>query len=199
MTGIIIATKIEAEPFIKGLGLSLISKKPFRMFGNDTVSLAISDIGKSSAAMATAHCIEHCKPSCIINLGAAGAVRHGFGVGDILHIQKIYEPDRRQLLRNIPVVHRPNTLKGFAMATLATQDRAAISDSDRRAAGEYADLADMEGAAVVQACGAYGVDVYLFKIITDTPGGGTMEIIGNILKTRHSLFEFFRDMVMPRL
>ncbi|MBN2158762.1 MAG: hypothetical protein JW807_05155 [Spirochaetes bacterium] len=198
-TGIIIATKIEAEPFIKGLDLSLIAKKPFRVYGNDSMVLALSDIGKSAAAMATAHCIDHHGPHCIVNLGAAGAVRHGLRVGDILHIQKIYEPDRPQLLRRGPVVHKPRTMKGFATATLATQDRPAISDSDRSAAGEYADLADMEGAAVAQACGAYGVDAYLFKIVTDTAGCTVREIIVNMLKTRNSLFEFFRDRVLPRV
>jgi nucleoside phosphorylase len=195
--GIIIATKIEAEPFIKGLGLETIEKKPVHVLGNETVVLALSDIGKSNAAIATTYLIEKHRLSRICNIGAAGAVDRNFEIGDILHIDKIYELDRPRLLSDDPVVHKPDTLKGFRMASLATQDRPVMKDLDRMAAGKYADLVDMEGAAVVQACQVLGASVYLFKIVTDIPGCSVKEIIVNMLKTRNPLFEFFRERVAP--
>jgi adenosylhomocysteine nucleosidase len=198
-TGIVIATKIEAEPFIKGLGLETIDKKPVHVMGNGAVVLAISDIGKSNAAIATAHLIERHHLSRICNIGAAGAVDRNFEIGDIYHIDKIYELDRPRLLSDDPVVHKPDTLKGFRMASLATQDRPMLKDLDRMAAGKLADLVDMEGAAVVQACQAFGVSAYLFKIVTDCAGCTPREILVNMLKTRDSLFEFFRERVMPAM
>lgn len=196
-TGIIIATKIEAEPFIQGLCLETLEKKPVHLWGNDTVVLALSDIGKSNAAIATAHLIGKYRPHQIYNIGAAGAVDLNFEIGDILHVDKVYELDRPRLLSDEPTVHKPDTLKGFRMVSLATQDRPVLKEADRIAAGKYADLVDMEGAAVVQACRAFGVNVYLFKTVTDTAGCSTKDIIINMLSTRNSLFEFFRQRVMP--
>jgi nucleoside phosphorylase len=198
-TGIIIATRLEAEPFIRGLGLSSIEKKPFRVYGSESFTLAISDIGKSNAAMASAHLIGRYSPARIINPGAAGSAENNFKIGDILHIDKVYELDRPRLLSGKPVAHTPDTMKGFLLATLATQDRPVFDPAQRAAAAHYADLVDMEGAAVVQACRAYGSEAYLFKVVTDTPLSGKREIIPNMLATRNSLFEFFIERVVPLL
>lgn len=197
--GIIIATKTEARPFINGLGLELIEKKPVTLYGNGSTVLALSGIGKSCAAISSAYLINRYQPSCIINLGSAGATGMKFKVGDILHVEKVYELDRPRLVSNGPVEHRPDMLKGFTGATLATQDHPVLEEDDRIAAGAYADIVDMEGAAVVQACRTFGVDVYLFKIVTDTAGYGVKEIIGSIAATRNSLYDYYRDRVVPQL
>jgi adenosylhomocysteine nucleosidase len=197
--GLIIATKIEAEPFIKGLGLDTIEKTPVPVMGNGAIVLAVSEIGKTNAAIATAHLIEKLGPSRIFNLGAAGGVKRGLQIGDILHVDKIYELDRPRLPSGDPVVHMPDTLTGFRTVTLATQDRPVVTEPDRIAAGKIADLVDMEGAAVVQVCQAFEVSVNIFKIVTDTDECSPKEILVNILKTRNSLFEFFRDRVLPKI
>ena len=51
----------------------------------------------------------------------------------------------------------------------------------------------------MQACRAFGDDVYLFKIVSDTHGAGTEEIIGNMIATRGTMFEVFRDRIRPGL
>jgi adenosylhomocysteine nucleosidase len=198
-SGIIMATKIEADPFIKGLGLASIEKKPLPLFGNGQTILAISGIGKTNAAIAATTLITRYNPSALLNLGAAGAARRGFTVGEILHIEKVYEPDRPMLIIDRPVTHKPDTMKGFRRASLATRDRPFLDDKDRGSAAAYADLVDMEGAAVVQACRIFGAGVFLFKIVSDTHGAGTKEIIDNMIATRHLLFEFFRNRIAPRL
>lgn len=198
-TGLIIATKIEAEPFIQGFGLDTIEKKPVQVMGNGAIVLAISDIGKTNAAIATTHLIEKLGLTRICNLGAAGAVDRNFKIGDILHIDKIYELDRPRLPTDEPVVHKPDTLKGFRTVSLATQDRPVLKGLDRMAAGKLADLVDMEGAAVVQVCQAFGVSVHIFKIVTDADECTPREILVNMFKTRDSLFEFFRDRVLPAM
>ncbi len=193
------ATIIEAKPFIGGLGLELIEKKPVPIYGNGSAVLALCGIGKSSAAIAATDLADRYPLSRIINLGSAGATGMKHAIGEILHIDMVYELDRPRLDAEGPVEHRPDTLKGFSLATLATQDRPVLEEHDRSAAGKFADLVDMEGAAVVQACRALDVEVNLFKIVTDTAGCSVKDIIGNIVATRNSLFEFFRDRVMPAL
>jgi len=199
ITGILMATRTEAKPFIEGLGLELIEKKPVPIYGNGSAVLALCGIGKSSAAIAATDLANRYPLSRIINLGAAGSTGTKFAVGEILHIGAVYELDRLTLDGDGPVEHRPDTLEGFSLATLATRDRPVLEKEDRTAAGIYADLVDMEGAAVVQACRALDLEVNLFKIVTDTAGCSVKEIIGNIVATRDSLFEFFRDRVMPLL
>ncbi len=195
--GIIIATKTEARPFIDGLGLNLIEKKPVPIYGNNSTVLALSGIGKSSAAITATDLADRYPVSRMINLGAAGSAVMKFNIGDILHINTIYELDRPRPDTGEPVEHRPDTLEGFPFASLATQDRPVLKQDDRLSAGRYADLFDMEGAAVVQACRSLDVAVHLFKIVTDTTECSAKEIIGNIVATRDSLFEFYRARVMP--
>src|SRR3990172_1755624 len=188
--GIIMATRIEADPFIRGLRLSAIEKKPFAVLGNEEVILAISGIGKSNAAIAAAHLISRYHPERIFNLGAAGSASGKQDIGTIMHINKIVELDRVRPFSVKPVIHKPDVLDGFSQAALATQDRPVLAPEDRAAADQYADCIDMEWAAIVQACRAYGIKVYLFKIITDTAESGESDIIRNILNTRIRLFEF---------
>jgi nucleoside phosphorylase len=196
-TGIVMATKIEAEPFIKGLRMAMIKKGPKPIFGNSEFFLTVSGIGKVNAAIATTHLIDAHHPSVVINIGAAGAADNECEIGHIAHISKIIELDRYRYPILKPVEHKPDLLKGFSTATLATRDRAVLSAKDRLQAGRIADLFDMEGAAVVQACRAFNTRVYLFKIITDNMKTGNINIIKNILHTRNSLFMFLIEKIMP--
>jgi adenosylhomocysteine nucleosidase len=197
--GIIMATKIEAEPFIEGLGLELTGKQPVSLYGAGSLVLAISGIGKTAAAIATATLIERYRPSAVYNFGAAGAVNRELAVGAVFHIDRIIEPDRPRLMGDGPVVHTPDLLASFATASLATQDRPVIDEADRTMISTLADLVDMEGAAVAQACRAFSRPVYLFKIVSDTHGFGKEEIIASMIETRNRMYEFFRDRIVPGL
>jgi adenosylhomocysteine nucleosidase len=199
VTCILMATKIEAEPFIRGLGLSVKEKKPIPVFEGRDIVLSISGIGKSNAAIAATNLINGYGPKRIINLGAAGALNNNFMIGDILHIDKIIEPDRPRLISHKPEVHKPDTLEGFDLASLATHDRPVLTQQDRARAGKLAELVDMEGAAIVQACRAFEIKAFLFKIVTDTASSGKMEIIKNIIHTRGLLFHFFIEKIMPAI
>ena len=195
----IFATKTEAKPFIRELNLSSIEEKPKSIYGNRNIILTISGIGKVNAAIAATNLINRYKLKHVINLGAAGSAGSNFRIGDIRHIDKIFDLDRPRLLSLKPTIQEPDTLKSFATASLATRDRPALTPRERAIAAKYADLVDMEGAAVVQACRAFGVKVYVYKIVTDTSESGKIEIIKNILLTRSMLFEFFIEKIKPML
>jgi len=196
---IVFALKAEAKPFIKELNLSIIEEKPVPIFGNRDTVITISGIGKVNAAIAATNLINRFKAGHLVNLGAAGSAGGNFRIGDILHIDKIFELDRPRLLSLKPTIHEPDILKGLTTASLATRDKPALTPRERAAAARYADLVDMEAAAVVQACRAFGVKVYVFKVVTDTAETNKMEIIKNILLTRSALFEFFVEKIRPVL
>lgn len=194
------ATMLEAKPFVLGMSLRQTRKTPFRLFQNDEMVLIISGIGKANAAMATAYGCLKFTPACICNLGAAGAAHSTHGLGEIFHIQKIVESDRPDLKTGKPCVHTPDLLAGFKTAILATSDRAVLDPKKRKAISKNADLIDMEGASVVQACRMFKKNGYLFKFVSDTPDHTRdQDIVDHIRGYRHTFYEFFADAVRPVL
>lgn len=200
MTAIIMATMLEAKPFVMGMSLRQTRKTPFRLFQNDGILLIISGIGKANAAMATAYSCLKFKPACICNLGAAGATHSGYDLGEIFHIQKIVEADRPDLETGKPCVHQPDLLAGFKTTILATSDRAVLDPKERKAISIDADLIDMEGASVVQACTTFQKHCYLFKFVSDTPEHTRdQDIVDHIRRYRKTFYDFFADSVRPML
>jgi len=191
------ATLLEAQPFVQGFGMSLVEKKPFKIYTGENLYLIISGIGKSNAAMAAAYLVCKYEIEAIYNLGAAGAVRTDMKLGDIFHIDKVLELDRPRLMTKGIRELKPNILKDFTAAVLATRDTPVIDASDRQETARHADLVDMEGAAVVQASRLFGIKCYLFKIVSDTPEHGKdIDIIFNIRRVRKLLFDFFREHII---
>jgi adenosylhomocysteine nucleosidase len=200
VTAIIMATMLEAKQFVLGMSLRQTQKIPFRLFQNDGILLIISGIGKVNAAVATAYVCLKFKPSCICNLGAAGATHSGYRLGEIFHIQKIVETDRPDLKTGTPCVHQPDLLTGFNTMILATSDRAILDPKERKAISKDADLIDMEGASVVQACRTFNEKCYLFKFVSDTPDHTRdQDIVDHIRQYRKTFYDFFSDSVRPLL
>ena len=200
LIGLIMATRLEAEPFIGRLGLEKLSERPFVLYGKADLRLILSGIGKANAAMACAFFIQQAGPSLICNLGAAGATQVLYRLGEGLAIARIIEPDRPDLANGLPHEHTPQILAGFAGVTLATQDRPIRDAGERQSLASMASLVDMEGAAVIQACRHFGTRGYLFKFVSDTPSHATShDIRTNIALYRDEFFRFFLKEVLPRL
>ncbi|MFO7614837.1 MAG: hypothetical protein R6W71_09390 [Bacteroidales bacterium] len=183
------------------MSLKQTRKAPFRLFQNDNTLLIISGIGKANAAMAVVYCCLKFKPGCICNLGAAGAAHSGYDLGETFHIRKVIEHDRPDLnSKKAYMIHEPDLLKGFKTAKLATCDRAVLDPLERKAISSRADLLDMEGAAVVQACRKFEASCFLFKFVSDTPDHTRdQDIVDNIRFYRERFYAYFADSVMPVL
>jgi len=215
MIGLLMATMLEAKPFVKELSLRKYEQKPFEIYGNEKLLLIISGIGKTNAAAACAYLILKKNPSCICNLGAAGAMGEEHALGNIYHISKVTEPDRPELKSGMPHEHMPDTLLtplvppqgisqispagdvAFPTAILATQDRPMKNPEERKAIAQTAHLADMEGAAVVQTCRRFHTKCCLFKFVSDTPLEHS--IVSNIRLCRDDFCAFFCKSALPAL
>jgi nucleoside phosphorylase len=198
MKGLIMATRMEAQPFIEGLTKEPVEEKPFPLYRGGGYVLIISGIGKVNAAVATAMLAVKYDIRQIFNLGAAGALASGRNVGDILHISGVYEHDRPSLLgkslNEIPC----DILEGHDRAKLATGDVPVTDPGGRSRLSRLADLVDMEGAAVARTCRMLGAEYFLFKIVTDTPEHtADRQIIENVRVTRGLLFEYFMREIDP--
>ncbi len=198
LIGLIFADMLEAEPFIKRLSLRVSEKEPFIMYTNGRLGLVISGIGKANAAMACAYFIAKFHPSCICNLGAAGAADKQYHLGECYHITRVIEPDRPHLKTGLPHEHIPGILDAFSNVTLATQDRPVIDPEERSEIGVHAQLVDMEGASVVQVCRRFRTRCYLFKFVSDTSDHlRGRDIAKNIKQYRNIFFEFFLKSALP--
>ncbi|MBU4001139.1 MAG: hypothetical protein KKB94_02350 [Proteobacteria bacterium] len=197
VSAIIMATRLEAAPFIQGLNLNKVEGTPLPVFHNQNTILILSGIGKANAAMATAFCCLVHHPEIIFNFGAAGALDESLELGEVLQISRILEPDRPDLRTSLPELHLPETLADFKSVPLATQDRPMLTPHERKQASRYASLADMEAASVVQVCKRFETPCHVFKFVSDTPDhAGSKDILANILSFRNAFFEFIHEKVL---
>jgi len=197
---IIMATKIEATPFISGLNLVLAEDKPFRIFKKDNITLVITGIGKINSAVATGYVIEKFTPEVILNLGAAGTAKKGYYAGEILQIESAIEYDKPNFVSNKHRIFNPSLLEGFKSAVIATQDKPVLDSDKREEISIVADLIDMEGAAVVYTANLFNVKCYLFKFVSDTLDDTEHnDIIGNIKKYRLDFYNYISDKVLSIL
>jgi len=191
-TGIVMATRLEAAPFIDSGNFILLEEKPLPIYRNESVYLILSGIGKASAAIAATYLITKYQTEVMYNIGAAGSTTEDLNLGDILHINSVIDYDRPTLIGSKPRYLKPDILADYKTAVLATQDIAVVSAVERDKVGKLASLVDMEGAGFVQACRTFKVKNYLFKIVTDTPAHTVdNQIIENIKNTRNLLYQFF--------
>ncbi len=198
--GLIMATELEAAPYIEGLALTELAAEPFPVYQGERSRLIISGIGKANAAMACAYLVQQHEPGCILNLGAAGATDGRATLGESYHVTRVIEPDRPHLRTGTPFEHVPDILEGLPAATLATQDQPVKDPAHRAAVALQAELVDMEGASVVQTARRFRVPCYLFKFVSDSPAHTkSSEIETNIRKYRQASYAFFNDNVRTRL
>ncbi|MFO7838524.1 MAG: hypothetical protein R6X08_03350 [Desulfosalsimonadaceae bacterium] len=201
LTGLVMATYLEAKPFVAGLGCRRSTIGPFTAYRSENIVLVISGMGKTNAAMACACLCMSCAPACIVNIGAAGAAADGeFYLGGIYQVTAAVEPDRPHFRTGLPFRHEPDTLPGFQAASVATRDKPVVNSDERREMAKIADLLDMEGAAVVQAARKFQIPCFLFKLVSDTPEHTSeREIPAYIRLYRDFLFEFYKSRVVAGL
>jgi len=197
-TGIVMATMLEAKPFIEGISLKLKSTKPFHLYENANSALIISGIGKVNSALATAYILQEYNFKVLYNLGAAGALKTHINKGAIFQIKEVIDYDR-PLLRGGLRKYESSTCSDFDLAILATTDRPVVEYAKRLDIGQIADLVDMEAAGFLQACRIFGVDGFLWKIVSDTVDDNKdSDIVENIKNLIGDLYIFFEDKILKR-
>lgn len=167
--GIIAASRIEAAPFADALGLEEMRDGRVVLFEGGPIVLVVSGIGKTNAAIATTYCCLRFQPRWILNVGAAGAAKDSFRIGDVVHVTSVVEYDRPRFSGPGPYRHQPRCLPGHTEVTCATQDRPVMARGHRAEVASSADIVDMEASAVVQSARRFGTACLIFKFISDTP------------------------------
>lgn len=196
MIYIIMATMMEAEPFIAGLKLEKTDIAFFHTYKSDDYTLIVSGIGKMNAAMAATHVMDIYAPDKILNFGAAGSLGDD-PLGTVFQVQSIVESDRPVMHQKKQRWYSPQTIKGFSGAVLATQDIPVLDIEERQRLASTANLIDMEGSAIAHVCKRFKVDCHLFKFVTDNiQSPDHSDIVKNIKEYRASFFEFCNTKVL---
>ncbi len=139
------------------------------------VPTLVTGVGKVRAATATTWAVMAHRPSVILNLGTAGALRPGALAAGVVHeIGAVLQHDvnGRAIATLVGSDPSPRLELGDSGVVLATGDRFISSPEDRDALAEHAHLVDMEGYAVAASATRLGIPVRLAKTISDDAGHG---------------------------
>ena len=154
-----------------------------KLFG-EKVMLVICGVGKVNAACGTQLAIG-LKATAIINIGVAGGLNKDVEIGEVYEISHAvqYDFDLTQLngtkigtLDEFDENYLPLAIgSSYPLKKLATGDRFNDSKDDYKLLTKVleADIRDMEGAAIAQACMHAQIPCYEFKIISDLAGSGS--------------------------
>jgi adenosylhomocysteine nucleosidase len=137
------------------------------------VDVLLTGIGKVAAATAVASTIATRRPSAVLNVGTAGALRDGLTgthrIGRVL--EHDLDHDALAALIGEPVVGEI-VLDPSAPTVLATGDAFVQGGHLRSELAVLAHLVDMEGFAVARACEAAGVPCTMIKVVSDDASAG---------------------------
>ncbi len=198
MNLMIIATFIEAKPFIEQMFFKKLDHTPFPAFQHRDMVLMISGAGKVNASMAATYGCIHYRPGQVLNFGAAGATSISASLGNIYQVGTAIEFDGFDLRTGSRPTYTPEILPGFPTAVIATQDIPVIEGKNRTIVSVSAELVDMEASAVVQVCQKFQVRCHLFKFVTDTPDHpGKKDIRKHIRMFRLPFYRFITGSVLP--
>lgn len=131
------------------------------------LAVEIVGIGKAEAAVRTAAALVNHRPSRLINIGTAGALRTGLH-GIIVPSAAINHDFTADAIRamGFDAVDRCELADGDG-SVLASGDQFVSSTQVRERLAKRADIVDMEGFAIARAAEVFGVACQLVKVVSD--------------------------------
>lgn len=167
----------------------LADKKAYscKLNGKDCI-IAISGIGKVSAALTTQLLIDKYSPDFIFNFGTCGGMNNSVKILNYYAIEKCcqFDFDLRELdgvplgyIQEYDTVFFPtytSNIEFLEKSALASADRFTNDEDDIRSINEIGcSLRDMEGGAIAQVCKSNNVPLIMIKGISDVYGNGTAQ------------------------
>ncbi|MFD9130541.1 nucleosidase [Kitasatospora sp. NPDC059571] len=142
---------------------------------DDRLPVLLTGMGKINATAALATVLaQGVRPSEVVNLGTAGALRPGLA-GETHRIAQVIQHDiDTPVLRELTgrSYGAPIVLGEGPGPVLATGDLFVSDPAARERLAQTADLVDMEGYAIATVAGRAGVPVRLVKHVSDEAGEG---------------------------
>ncbi|MGI9136237.1 MAG: nucleosidase [Candidatus Nanopelagicales bacterium] len=133
--------------------------------------ILVTGVGKVNAAIAVSTILGKHRPSSIVNLGTAGALRDGVTGTHV--ISSVIQHDLNDAaIFDLVGIHfgEPISVGSNSGTILATGDRFISKPEVRERLAKEAHLVDMEGYAIARAARAAGIPVTLVKEVSDQAG-----------------------------
>ena len=193
MIGIVVALYSEANELLNKINdyeeFSLKDKRAFKFnIDGKNVVLAISGIGKVSAALTTQLLIDLYSPDFIINFGTCGGMNDSVDILKYYAVEKCcqFDFDLRELdgvplgyIQEYDTVYFDTYTKGLDFlktSRVASADRFTNDENDINSINEIGcSLRDMEAGAIAQVCTSNNVPLVMIKGISDVYGNGTAQ------------------------
>jgi adenosylhomocysteine nucleosidase len=204
MTGLIFATKLEAEPFLSASKTVRVEKGPIPLYKIDAMpwlNVAISGMGKVAAAAACQLLIRELESSEIINAGAAGALASGrsYAPGALFCVTSAVEGDHELFGASPqPLLSDGRTVLDLPPARLVTCDIPVFDSQRREAMAQKGDLVDMEGAAIARIAAMFDIPWTMVKGVSDMaePTDGKV-LVGNLKMVSQKIGDYLLENLQP--
>jgi len=136
--------------------------------------MVITGLGKTAAAVATTRAIVQERPSLVVNVGSAGALRDG--LSGLFEIGTVVNHDMNaDAIRALGYDPRETLAIGGSDIVLASGDVFVTDPVVRERLAAQAHLVDMEGYAVAYACHELGVPLRMVKHVSDQADESAMD------------------------
>ena len=163
------ATIREAKPFMEKAGITINSKITYPFFyeckiDKEKIIFSISGIGISMARKCTIELIKRYTIQHVYNIGISGTINDKLYVNDLYCVSKAlyWQSSNRQTF--------PCKAEFFDKkkhVTLATCIKPVFDSELRKEIAAYADIVDMEGAAIAEICDSNSITCTLIKGVSD--------------------------------
>jgi nucleoside phosphorylase len=175
MIGIVFATEAEAAPFLACGGFRALAAAPIQVLTSPRSPhrVAISGMGKVSAALATQWLIAEHGLRRVVHAGICGALGdpRNFAPGEILRVTSASEGRPGPGIPGEAMVCASDLWMELRPATLVTVERPVFDDILRAELLRYGELVDMEGAVVARVAHLHGLPCSIIKGVSDHAGG----------------------------
>ncbi len=179
MTGILFATREEADPFLTQTGAVPAGDTQHEVFlvtgpgGEEQLRVLITGIGPVAGRGGALHLIEKHGAGLLINVGLCAALNEGVAVGSVFRITEATplavndDPESQEALW-FPCI--PAAWESLSPARLVTSAEAVFGGERRARASRRGELVDMEGAAIAEVGSERSVPNVLLKGVSDFAG-----------------------------
>jgi nucleoside phosphorylase len=140
----------------------------------DGLRLVVTGLGKTAAAVGTTQAVLEERPSVVVNIGSAGALRDG--LTGVFEIGTVVNHDMNgDAIRALGYDPQDRLVIGPAPTVLASGDVFVTDPEVRSRLASYAHLVDMEGYGVAFAARHLGVPVTLVKHVSDNADASALD------------------------
>lgn len=178
------------------------------LFG-EKVGVVVCGVGKVNAACGTQYAVDVLGADTVINIGVAGGLNESLKVGETYCISHAVQYDFDLVQLNGTQIGTLNEFKErfLPLSTVALYPEKRLGTGDRfnddladfalLTKDMGADIRDMEGGAIAQACIHCGVPVYSFKTVSDLAKSGstTQQFLENLKLCTANMTERIKEIM----